>query len=251
MATRRAKTTGGALHAEHHHVTGHGERRVRVYLPRAYDGSRPFPLLVMFDGQNVFDDHGSFAGGWRAHHAVERLGKKRSRPIVVGIDHGHAGRIDELTPWGKGGRRGRADSFVGWMVTHLLPDLRRRYRVVDGPAGILVAGSSLGGLAATYAHFKWPEVFGGALAMSPSFWLGAPKIFDFVSAQSKPWTSKVYLDAGAREGGAARNVERMGGVLRARGYRDHDLLLKIDPKGAHQEGAWRRRLPTALRFFYT
>ncbi len=209
-------------------------------------------MLVMFDGQNVFDDHGSFAGGWRVHRAIDQLGRKRARPLVVGIDHGHAGRIDELTPWGRGGRAGHADSFVGWLVDHLIPDLRRRYRIIDGPAGVLVAGSSLGGLAATFAHFKWPEVFGGVLAMSPSFWLGHPKIFDLVAARPKPWTSRVYLDAGAKEGGggAARNVNRMAALLRSRGYGDHDLLLKIDPNGSHDERTWRRRLPAALRFFY-
>jgi predicted alpha/beta superfamily hydrolase len=252
MATRRTKKPTGALHIEHHHIAHHGDRRVRVYVPAAYDGSKAFPLLVLFDGQNVFDDHGSFAGGWHADRAVERLGKKRTRPIVVGIDHGNAGRIDELAPWGRQGGQGRADTFVGWVSDHLIPDLRRRYHVVHGPAGVLVGGSSLGGLAATYAHFRWPGTFGGALAMSPSFWLGSPRIFDFVAAQPVPWTSQIYLDAGAHEGGGgmARLAERMAAVLRERGYASDRLMHKHDPKGTHSERAWRRRLPGALRFFY-
>lgn len=247
------------LHSEHHSIENHGGRRVRVFLPAQYDPKKAFPLLVMFDGQNVFDDHGSYAGGWRAHVAVDRLGKKRSRPIVVGVDHGGVARIGELAPFRRGGgggslapvTAGGTDSFLAWVARGLVPDLRARYRVIDGPAGVLVAGSSLGGLAATYAHFKWPEVFGGVLAMSPSFWLGQPKIFDFVAAQSKPWTSQVYLDAGEREGpGLPRLVERMARLLRDRGYDERSLLCKVDPKGTHSERAWRRRLPAALRFFY-
>lgn len=229
---------------------GSHERRARVYLPAAYDGSRAFPLLVMFDGQNVFDDHGSFAGGWRAHRAIDRLGQKRSRPIVVGIDHGGGGRIDELAPFDRGGGHGRADTFLASVITHALPTLRARFHVTPGPAGVLVAGSSLGGLAAVYAHFRFPEAIGGALAMSPSFWLGRGKILDFVAAQSTPWTSQVYLDAGAHERGSAPFVEAMTGHLRTRGYGPDKLLTKIDANGAHTERSWRRRLPAALRFFY-
>lgn len=240
------------VRTEQHHIAHHGDRRVRVYVPRAYDGSTAFPLLVMFDGQNVFDDHGSFAGGMHVHQAVEKLGKKRARPIVVGIDHAGAGRIDELAPWGRRGGVGRADTFIGWIADHLVPDLRRRFHVVPGPEGVLLAGSSLGGLAATYGHFKWPGTFGGALAMSPSYWLGAPRIFDFVAAQSKPWTSQVYVDSGVLEGGGggARLAERMVALLRERGYANDRVRLRIDRKGAHNERAWRRRLPSALRFFY-
>ena len=247
-----AKKRPRALLVEHHHVTGFGERRVRTFLPSAYDGTKPFPILVLFDGQNAFDDAGSFAGGWYAQDAVERLGKARSRPIVVAVDHGHAGRIDELAPYRRDGKPGRADAFVGWIASHLVPDLRKKHEVVAGPAGVLVGGSSLGGLAATYAHFRWPETFGGALAMSPSFWLGSPKIFDFVGQAGVPWTSQVYLDCGLGEGRGMmhRDAARMATLLRTRGYADDRLLFKSDPKGVHGERAWRRRFPAALRFFY-
>lgn len=252
MASARREARRGVVHTEHHRVPHFGDRRVRVYVPRAYDGSRAFPILVLFDGQNVLDDAGSFAGGWHAHRAVDRLGQRRARPIVVALDHGHSARIDELAPWRRDGAPGRAEAFVGWVATHLVPDVRRRWNVVGGPAGVLVAGSSLGGLASIYAHHRYPETFGGALAMSPSFWLGAPKIFDFVAAQPVPWTSQIYVDCGVGEGGGSmhRHAERMATLLRARGYGADRLLFKSDPKGAHGERAWRRRLPAALRFFY-
>jgi hypothetical protein len=37
----------------------------------------------------------------------------------------------------------------------------------------------------------------------------------------------------------------MGEKLRARGLA---VKVVIDPRGAHQEASWRRRLPKALRF---
>jgi hypothetical protein len=37
-------------------------------------------------------------------------------------------------------------------------------------------------------------------------------------------------------------------ILRAKGYGPADLAFAVDPGGAHNEAAWARRLPTALRF---
>ena len=250
MAARRSAIPRGRLHVDAPwHVPGFASRHVRIYTPAGDPGS-PRPLLLLFDGQNVFDDAGSFAGGWHTHRAIEKLARKRPRPIVVGIDHGGVDRIRELSPFPTRAGAGAGESFVGWVAHTLVPEMRRRHAIVPGPAGVLIGGSSMGGLAATYAHFRYPEVFGGALAMSPSFWLGGRAIHDFVQAQPTPWTSRVYLDAGSREGGMATLVERMAGHLRERGYGDDKLLARVDPRGGHNEPSWRRRLPGALRFFY-
>ena len=66
--------------------------------------------------------------------------------------------------------------------------------------GFCLGGASLGGLAALYGHFRAPELFGGALAMSPSLWVADRAIFPFVEARPKPTYTRVYLDCGAREG---------------------------------------------------
>lgn len=210
-------------------------------------------MLVLFDGQNVFDDEGSFAGGWRAHHAVDRYAARRANPpVIVAIDHGHAARIHELSPFRHGERGGGAEDFVGWIARELMASVRAELHLSPEPRGTIIGGSSLGGLAALYAHYRFPEVFGGALSMSPSLWFGRDEVFEFVSRQGVPWTSKVYLDAGAREGGGQMLAvtSRMAQHLTERGYARDRLRFKADRRGAHNEAAWRRRLPGALRFLY-
>ena len=66
-------------------------RRVRIHVPPGVE--RGAPLLVLFDGQNVFGDEGSYAGGWHADAAADALPSTVRRPIVVGIDHGGVDRI--------------------------------------------------------------------------------------------------------------------------------------------------------------
>lgn len=207
---------------------------------------------MLFDGQNVFEDEPSYAGGWHAHKAVERLSRRRARPVVVAINHGGQERIRELSPWNVHGTQGHLDHLLDWLVQALLPRVRATFGVGSGPASTLVGGSSMGGLAALYAHFHRPEVFGGALAMSPSLWFAQRHIFGWLGATPTPWTSRIYLDCGAKEArGAMLTLARsLAEQLRHRGYSSKNLRFREDLHGAHNERAWRRRLPSALRFFY-
>lgn len=237
-----------------------GTRRVRVHVPAGGTVKLQRPLLILLDGQNAFDDAGSFAGGWHAHLAVDKQNARRKvvAPVVMAIDHGNGHRIDELGPWPLAGMGGGATDGLLELISHtLLPIVHQRWRLMPGPAGHVIGGSSLGGLAALYAHFRRPEVFGGALCMSPSFWLAGGRIFDFVAAQTTPYQSRVYIDCGAREAGGRMlpMAREMAMQLARRGWRsDGDGALRLmwrpDSRGGHSEKHWRRRLPKALKFFF-
>lgn len=231
-------------------VAGVGRRRIRVYVPAERpQAARGEPgVVVLFDGQNVFDDAGSFAGGWHAHRAAERVAtRRRPAPIVVGVDHGFGARARELSPFARGGG---LDALVGFLRGPLAQALRERFAIPADPARWIVGGASLGGLAALYAHFTAPELFGGALCMSPSLGLGGRRLLAWVATQPLPWTSRIYLDSGAREGRGttARWVAALAAVLSERGYDERRLRVRRDARGRHAESSWRRRLPGALRF---
>ncbi len=235
-------------------VPGLSPRKVRVYLPSTFTPEAPRCALYLFDGQNLFEDQPSFAGGWHLHRAVERIARdsRRLAPVVVGIDHGGPERLRELSPFPLGERTGQLDLLLDWLTGSLVPRLGSALPLVAGPVGAVVGGSSLGGLAAFYAHFRHPEAFGGALSMSPSFWLADGEILRWTAAQPDPDVSRVYLDCGVREGRGSvlPLVAALAAHLAERGW-DHDhLMFRPDMKGAHNERSWRRRLPKALRFFY-
>jgi enterochelin esterase-like enzyme len=235
-------------------VPGHAPRLVRVYLPSTFTPDAPRFGLYMFDGQNVFDDHPSFSGGWYLHEAVEKLARsKRPAPVVVGIDHGGSKRIDELSPFAaQGGVASGLDGLLAWMTESLMPRLGAELPLIGGAVGAVVGGSSMGGLAAFYAHFRKPRSFGGALVMSPSFWVKDGEILRWVRAQPNPELSRIYLDCGVREGKGTvlPQVAAMTAHLATRGYDPDHLMFRADARGAHSEASWRRRLPRALRFFY-
>lgn len=225
------------------------ERFVRVYV--ADERRKGAPAVYMFDGQNIFHDAPSFSGGWHVHQTVRALANQgRPAPVVVGIDHGGPDRLHELSPFACKDSRGQLDELLGWIRRELVPLVRRRFGTSEDPAANIIAGSSMGGLAATCAHFRMPELFGGAIAMSPSYWFAGRSIFDWVAQQPKPARSRLYLDAGAKEGqfSVVRDVERLAAQLRARGWDEASLRVVIDPVGGHCEAAWRHRIGPALEF---
>jgi predicted alpha/beta superfamily hydrolase len=234
-------------------VPGLAPRLIRVYLPRTYTPAASHFGLYMFDGQNVFDDRPSFSGGWYIHEAVEGLAKsRRPAPVVIGIDHGGPGRNLELSAFPMEAEPGQAHVLLDWVTSSLMPALTAELNLVPGPLGSVVGGSSMGGLAAFWSHFHYPQAFGGALVMSPSFWVANQAIFADTAVQPTPVVSRVYIDAGAREdkGRVVDAVKTMVEQLTARGYDSDRLMWRADSKGTHSEASWRRRLPKALRFMY-
>lgn len=231
-------------------IPGVGPRHVRVYVPPgAVEGPRP--VLYLFDGQNVFHDAPSYAGGWHLHRTAHGFAARKDRaPILVGIDHGGAARVDELGSWAVGGAR--TDALLDWMGATLLPRIRADYGAASEPRQVGVGGSSMGGLGALYAHFKRPELFGLVLAMSPSLWFGGGRAFDFIAGAAKPWTSRIYLDAGGLEGGGRMlaAAQRLADHLRGRGWDEGSLRFVAAKRGTHSEKHWRRRAPEALRFLF-
>lgn len=231
-----------------------GERLCRVFLPpRFAERLDATPLLVMFDGQNLFDDGPSYAGGWHIDEAVAKrgAGRKKRAPLVVGIDNGGLQRVRELIPWGRAGES-LTEPLLEWIGLKLLHELASRFGVATAVPQVTIGGSSLGGLAALYAHLAHPEWFGGALAMSPSLWVGRGRALSWIETIEKPWTTKIYLDAGGREGDGtmAKLGARCAERLRARGWNDRELCWRLVKSAAHHERFWRRRMPQALRFLY-
>jgi predicted alpha/beta superfamily hydrolase len=232
-----------------------GRRHVRVYVPPHLhrEGRGPGPVLYMFDGQNLFHDEPSFAGGWHLHRTAERFARqKRRTPVIVGIDHGGERRIDELGPFPTDRGGGRTDALLDWMGQALLPQIQRDFGVAREPEHVGVGGSSMGGLAALYAHFRRPELFGLVLSMSPALWFGNSRIFEFIAASGKPWRSRIYLDSGGLEAGGAmlKAAQRLAEHLRGRGWDDSSLRFLASRRGTHNEKHWRRRAPLALEFLF-
>lgn len=229
------------------------ERKVTAYVPHGAGKLSLRPALYMFDGQNVFGDEGSFSGGWHLDKAIDRLSPRTHHvPVVIAIDHGREHRISELSPWPVQQQRARADEFLAWVVETVIPAAQQALPLLRGPVGAAIGGSSMGGIGALYAHYRYPQHFGGALCMSSAFFVGGPRLFDFLADTPRPPISRLYVDAGVKEGGGRLVAlsEKVVRALEQKGYHPGQLKWRKDPRGTHNERHWARRIRPALRFMF-
>ena len=239
------------------------QRDLLVYLPPSYESSdQRYPVLYLHDGQNLFDAATSFAGEWQVDETMESLSREGLEAIVVGIPNAGVARLDEYSPFyepSHGG--GLGDQYLAFIVEVIKPVIDYNFRTLPSREHTGILGSSMGGLISLYAYFHRPEIFGLAGALSPSLWFAKGAIYDYI--QEAPYSpGKIYMDAGTREYGGKgwlssryhsrryyAGVRRMQRLLVKKGFRPQRDLLYVQEKWAkHEERAWARRFPKAIRF---
>ncbi|KGM55810.1 hypothetical protein N800_11915 [Lysobacter daejeonensis GH1-9] len=228
-------------------------RQLRIYLPPDYGkGQRRYPVLYMFDAQNLFDDATSYAGEWGVDESLDALAREDGfAAIVVGIDHGNEVRINELIPyWNVRFLPNTGAGFVEDLVQTVKPFIDANFRTRPGRADTAIMGSSLGGLSADYAIHRYPEVFGKAGVFSPAYWV-SEEPFKIAARTPLPAESRVYLYMGGKEGDeAVPLVQRMEQVLRTQPDMADRVTLQLVPDAGHNEAAWRAAFPVAVRWLF-
>ncbi len=220
----------------------------RVYLPRGYrhQPSRRYPVLYMLDGQNIFENSGY--GSWQAKECLDRLIARGqiAEIIVVAVDSGSSRQEDYIPPEDGG----QADRFASFLAEELKPYIDSVYRTKASRENTGIIGSSLGGVFSLYTGWKYFHRFGRVGSMSGSWWLQGFR--DSLARQKKrPLT--VYLDSG--DSGVASDcvgqTSKVREILEQIGFElGQDLHHGIGRMDEHNEQAWSRRLPYALRFLF-
>ncbi len=201
-------------------------RDLFIHLPKAYltEPERSFPVLLLHDGQNLFDGDLSYVRGstWRCGETADwMIGEGSVEPLIlVGLGNTGVERMAEYTPTpdtrlggGKGPLYGKA------LVEELLPLLRRDLRLLDGPEHTGIAGASLGGLISLAIGLQYPQVFGKVGVLSPSIWWDKRSILDEVRALSGKLPLRLWIDMGTAEGEVhLRDTDLLTHLLQRKGW---------------------------------
>lgn len=250
------------------HLMLRGRRRaVRTYLPPGYEHSgEKYPVLFMFDGQNLFDRTTTqFGMEWGIDETQEELVAAGRMPgvIVVGIDSpaGPWQRYAEYTAWdwSLDGRTvvARGDATAEFLVDQVWPYVRRTYPVTDDRAQVGLAGSSMGGYMTLYAGMRHTDLFGRLLAFSPVLLdepMGGGRLRAALAADGFDPGTWVYLDMGGAEDlgyidhpdrlveDLRRTTEAVVGSARP----PQRVVSRVIPGAAHDELAWGARFGEVL-----
>lgn len=192
-----------------------GKRTIALYTPAGYAAnSKTLPLVLLFDGESYLTDVAA------PTLLDNMISKGVIPPVVVALVDTQGTRDQDLQP------NANYQAFIG---KELVPWIRKHYRVAKDPKLNVVAGSSFGGLAATYTAFVHPEIFGNVLSQSGSFWW-SPTYLQDVSpspnagwmvkqfAESAPKPLRFYMSVGVWEGAGMLSGNRiLYSVLRGKG----------------------------------
>lgn len=127
-----------------------GDVEVTVWAPADADGEEPLPLLLCHDGPEMA------AYGGLLDWAAALVGAARAPRMRVAL----------LTPGDRNPRYAASPAYAEALVGHVVPGLATACPTDHRP---VLAGQSLGGLAALHAAWTAPGVFAGLLLQSGSF----------------------------------------------------------------------------------
>jgi predicted alpha/beta superfamily hydrolase len=245
-------------------------RLLRVWLPPDYHdfNDKRYPVLYLNDGQNLFDASTAQYSGqeWRVDEiAADLIGRKEIPPIiVVGIDNaGKQMRANEYLPWediflSPPCPNPQGKKYPDFLTVEVLPFIEGRYRVEDSPESRALGGSSYGGLITLYTITAHPGKFGLILVESPSIYVDDTRLLK-ENKDFRNWPKRVYVGVGTHEGRSScseeSNEEAVTDVLRLetlirKNSPSTSLKVVVEKCGLHNEEAYSRRLPEALRFLF-
>ncbi len=228
---------------------GEEPRQVYVYLPEHEEGER-FPVMYLLDGQTAFFDETAPYG--ESLRLAEILDKLKAKLIVVAVEANGSNRLTEYSPFAftspYGNSSGGGHAFLNWLTGTLRPFIDGRYPTLCDRTHTMIAGSSLGGLMALYGLASFPAVFSAALALSPSLWVRPREMGKLL--ESIPTDAEVYFDYGEKElSNHEAIMESLQIAEKALAASGASFTFRIAKGAVHNEGAWKKRIPSALASF--
>lgn len=231
-------------------LTGDKPRRAYVYLPEYYDDdpNRRFPVMYMFDGQNIFlDEDASYGKSWGMYNFMQWT---RKPLIIVAVECNRFGeRFNEYAPVTYENRehgfiKGKGRLYMNWLVGELKPYIDANYRTLTDRKNTIIAGSSMGGLMSLYAATVYNHVFSKAACLSPSLWTNPEKLLKLVEKAKLGENTTIYMDYGSQEmGNHSANKEALMAMSQLLLEKNVNLAFRIIPGGTHSEGSWEKQIP--------
>jgi predicted alpha/beta superfamily hydrolase len=219
-----------------------GEQRPYfVGLPESYshDSDRRYPVIYVLDG---------LSQGVPVAKAAAQMSRDKLMPqlIVVAIPNvSAAGRERDYTPPSmrqdherSDSPAGRADAFLAFLRTELIPTIERNFRTAPGR---MLAGNSRGGLFVIYSLMAEPSLFHARFAHSTPLWREDEhlvKRFDAFLNVAPDLRGDLFLSVGGNETeNMKRGFNSAVDVLKKRAPRALRWWAETTPNAVHADNA--------------
>nr|WP_247713300.1 alpha/beta hydrolase-fold protein [Qipengyuania polymorpha] len=262
------------------------QQRVTIWLPPEYDAlpGRRYPVLYMWDGQNLFDPaqmhygkawmvqdvlKGMVARGEAEPHIVVGIwsppGKDRYRVYVPQFAQDARGELAQDIA-GMAGGPIASQLQLDWVADTLVPRIDSEYRTRADADGRTIAGASMGGVMSCYAIIERPDIFGRAGCVSAHLALASPGLApahadqvaalwdNYVDAKlGKPDGRRVWMDHGTEKLDSyyAPWQVMVAQDFAERGWQEgEDYTARVYEGAEHDEIFWNARMAEMLRWLW-
>lgn len=232
--------------------TGEETRKLYIYLPQSYDyeQEKRYPVLYMFDGQNIFfDSDATYGKSWGLKDYLDYTNREIIVVAPACNQHPDNGRLREYSPFTFkdpefGTIKGFGRQTMEWIIQELKPQIDRNFRTLTDRKHTFIAGSSMGGLMSLYAITEYNHVFSGAGIFSPSIWVGVNKLAKMIKNADMAQDTVIYMDYGSEELDNHKHMIQkftmISSVLMKKGI---FMNTRIVPNGTHCEASWEKQVP--------
>jgi len=280
------KVTVGSIERLERFASRYVEARdIDVWLPPGYSADKRYQVLYMHDGQMLFDASSTWnKQAWNVHLNMAALIAQGAIPdtLIVAIPNAGKYRYSEYFPkkylagvppkqredYLRRAQHGKAlsDAYLRFIVKELKPAIDKRFSTRTEAASTFIMGSSMGGMISVYALCEYPQVFGGAAALSthwvgkPSAWGTPEKIQNAVFPMAAfrylqqhlpaPATHRLYMDHGTTGLDAIYGTHQgfVDEIVKEAGYTPENWQSRTFDGTGHSEADWSARLDIPLQF---
>lgn len=225
-------------------------RTLSLYLPKHYhQDTVSYPVLYFLDGQSLFDEKILEGAEWQIDEVLDSIAAAGGpEAIVVGI-YSAEDRLTEykpfLSPHLPKEKVVTGVEHAEWIATDVKQWVDQTYRTKHEVDHTYIGGASLGGLMSYYMITTFPDIYGGAIVFSPSFWVN-DKVYELDDQVTDFASKRIFLNAGEIEKPTVESVEKMYAILKDRGMTDDNLKMDVELDEGHWHMTWRKGFKKAF-----
>jgi enterochelin esterase-like enzyme len=232
------------------------EHKWWLYVPAEYDDSKAVALMVFQDGGQL--NFVQRDGEWRVPVVLDNLIAKRELPVMAAVFVDPGQPIDSAR--GRNEQRSYeydtlSDRYATFIITEILPEVRKRVRITDNPDGRGIAGRSSGGICAFTVAWQRPDQFRKVFSANGSFVnIRGGGAYPEIIRQSPAKPLRVFLQDGINDelGEPFKGLNwpegnrAMSAALALKGY-DYQSVMG---EGTHSDRHGAALFPDAMRWLW-
>lgn len=142
-----------------------------VYLPEDYNPSQTYPVLYIMYGYGG-NQYSMFNGFMSVNRVADQMiAAGTMKPMILVVpDYKNSFAVNSTRAQNPNASGGTIGLYEDYLIKELIPYIDQRYATDKTRTGRFIEGYSMGGFAALYLGFNYPELFSKIGAHSSALW---------------------------------------------------------------------------------